>query len=253
MCSRPSEVRQRAKPLAWWPPHLTPSRWRATMTDGGDSVMSVQFWPCPGCSRHVKRGDVSCPFCGATASVEIRPTRVLAGRLSRAALFAAGAVGAAIATTACGGKESSAKTGRGGAAPDAMASAGASSGASSGSGSQYAVSGGVLYGGPFPIETEDSSTGSSSGASSGAASAGASSGACLPGSPAPCTSSGLLYVPMYGVPPGGFPVETGASDGPSEVAADAADASAGPTDSSSAADVPSSTPPYGQGPIPGDE
>jgi hypothetical protein len=60
--------------------------------------MSAQFWPCPGCSRHVKRGDAICPFCGATPSVEIRPTRVLAGRLSRAALFAAGAVGA---TTAC--------------------------------------------------------------------------------------------------------------------------------------------------------
>jgi hypothetical protein len=189
--------------------------------------MSAQFWPCPGCSRHVKRGDAVCPFCGATASLESGPTRVLAGRLSRAALFAAGAVGAAVATTACGGKEST--------APDSMASAGSSSGASSGSGSP----GGVLYGGPIPIETEDSSTGSSSGASSGAASAGASSGACLPGSPAPCTSSGLLYVPMYGVPPGGFPVETedsSASDGPSEVAADAADASA-PTDSASTSET----------------
>ncbi len=59
------------------------------------------FWPCPGCSRHVKRGDATCPFCGATASVDIAPTRVLAGRLSRAALFAAGAVGVGIATTDC--------------------------------------------------------------------------------------------------------------------------------------------------------
>src|SRR5271166_3034732 len=63
--------------------------------------MLVQFWPCPGCSRHVKRDDALCPFCGATASVESSPTRILAGRLSRAALFAAGAVGAAVATTDC--------------------------------------------------------------------------------------------------------------------------------------------------------
>jgi hypothetical protein len=64
--------------------------------------MIVQFWPCPGCSRHVKRGEALCPFCGATASVDIGPTRTIAGRLSRAALFAAGAVGAAVATTDCG-------------------------------------------------------------------------------------------------------------------------------------------------------
>jgi|SRR5580704_4964319 hypothetical protein len=63
--------------------------------------MGVQFWPCPGCSRHVKRGDAICPFCGATASVVSGPTRTIAGRLSRAALFAAGAVGAAVATTDC--------------------------------------------------------------------------------------------------------------------------------------------------------
>jgi hypothetical protein len=59
--------------------------------------MSAQFWPCPGCSRHIKRGDAICPFCGATASVDIGPRRILARRLSRAALFAA--VGA---TAACG-------------------------------------------------------------------------------------------------------------------------------------------------------
>ncbi len=61
----------------------------------------MQFWPCPGCSRHVKRGDATCPFCGATAGAESSPARTLAGRLSRAALFAAGAMGTAVATTAC--------------------------------------------------------------------------------------------------------------------------------------------------------
>jgi hypothetical protein len=59
---------------------------------------------------------------------------------------------------------------------------------------------------------------------------------------------------MYGGPPGGYGVETedaSASDGPSEAAPDAGDASATtvPTDSSSAAEVLISTPPYGQGPL----
>jgi hypothetical protein len=74
---------------------------RKNLNSSGLGVMSAQFWPCPGCSRHVKRGDATCPFCGASASVEIGPTRVLAGRLSRSALFAAGAVGVGIATTDC--------------------------------------------------------------------------------------------------------------------------------------------------------
>ncbi len=62
--------------------------------------MSAQFWPCSGCSRHVKRGDATCPFCGATASIEVSPSFTVAARLSRAALFAAGA------TVACGGQVS---------------------------------------------------------------------------------------------------------------------------------------------------
>lgn len=63
--------------------------------------MSAQFSPCPGCSRHIKNGDAVCPFCGATARAEGGPTRVLANRLSRAALFAAGTMGAAVASTNC--------------------------------------------------------------------------------------------------------------------------------------------------------
>jgi len=108
-----------------------------------------------------------CPFCGATSSAEIGPRRVLAGRVSRSALFAAGAVGVGIATTDC--------------APTAVAE----------------------YGGvSAPSGIEDS----------------------------------------------------GASDSPGEAVADAADAAdatdtsatAEPTDSASAADVPVSTePPYG--------
>lgn len=64
--------------------------------------MSTQFSPCHGCSRHIRRGDAACPFCGAIASVDIDSARVLAVRLSRAALFAAGAVGVTVAATDCG-------------------------------------------------------------------------------------------------------------------------------------------------------
>jgi|HubBroStandDraft_3_1064219.scaffolds.fasta_scaffold406046_2 hypothetical protein len=74
--------------------------------------MSESFWPCSGCARHVKRGDAVCPFCGierlarpvasvAQSDGENEPGRAPAARLSRAALFAAGTVGAAIAATGC--------------------------------------------------------------------------------------------------------------------------------------------------------
>lgn len=139
--------------------------------------MSAQFWPCPRCSRHIKRGDTVCPFCGSSAG-QVGPTRgPAATRLSRAAIFA-GAMGTAVATVDCG------------------ASA----------------------------------------------------------------------VP-YGVPPMGTPVElgsTGASDGPSDAAADATSASATPrtdsstpsddaelSDSSDTPDVPSPAVPYGLPPGPG--
>ncbi|MGO9837136.1 MAG: hypothetical protein ACLP1X_23315, partial [Polyangiaceae bacterium] len=52
--------------------------------------MSAQFWPCPGCSRHVKRGDAICPFCGATAinmaadhNIGFAPTRRAISRIAK--------------------------------------------------------------------------------------------------------------------------------------------------------------------------
>jgi hypothetical protein len=149
-------------------------------------VMIVQFWPCPGCSRHVKRGDALCPFCGATASIEISPRPTIAGRLSRAALFAAGAVGTALATANCG-------------APYGLPPGG------------------------FQVETEDS------GASDGPSETDAEDTSTTP------DSASTADAPST-------------ADGPN----DAGDASTStvPTDSSSASDVLISTPPYGQGPIP---
>jgi len=63
--------------------------------------MSARFVPCPACSRHVKQGDCLCPFCGAKASCTNERALVGNGRMSRAALLAAGAVGAVLATTDC--------------------------------------------------------------------------------------------------------------------------------------------------------
>jgi hypothetical protein len=56
--------------------------------------------PCEGCRRHVSVSDAACPFCG-TAREVIEPVATRFGRASRAAVFA----GAALASTACGGKK----------------------------------------------------------------------------------------------------------------------------------------------------
>ncbi len=52
---------------------------------------------CTRCRRHVKRGETSCPFCGA-AVTEARAARFEAPTVRLRAV----AVGAAIAATACG-------------------------------------------------------------------------------------------------------------------------------------------------------
>jgi hypothetical protein len=66
--------------------------------------MRTRFVACPGCGRHVRAGDSSCPFCGASAPVA-KPLRTLTQRLTRAALQAAGAAGAVVAIGDCGGQE----------------------------------------------------------------------------------------------------------------------------------------------------
>jgi hypothetical protein len=58
--------------------------------------------PCPGCRRHVRVDDASCPFC-ATALGATGEARVLSSpRLTRAAVFAGAAL--VSATAGCGGK-----------------------------------------------------------------------------------------------------------------------------------------------------
>jgi len=58
--------------------------------------------PCPSCQRHVRASDAACPFCGAATVVPGGGASALSGlrgRLSRAALFAAGAT--LIGMSAC--------------------------------------------------------------------------------------------------------------------------------------------------------
>jgi hypothetical protein len=64
--------------------------------------MKARFLACSGCHRHVKQGDASCPFCGAAApSAEPLP-RPPGVRMTRAAMFAAGAAGTVAAIVDCG-------------------------------------------------------------------------------------------------------------------------------------------------------
>lgn len=56
--------------------------------------------PCSGCRRHVALDERVCPFCEAPLAA-VSPKDPLLGRMSRAAVFA----GAALASTACGGKK----------------------------------------------------------------------------------------------------------------------------------------------------
>jgi hypothetical protein len=67
---------------------------------------SAALLPCPSCSRHVRAAESACPFCAAplpAAFRDFKPPAPPRQRLSRAALFA---LGAATATTACGGTTS---------------------------------------------------------------------------------------------------------------------------------------------------
>jgi len=58
--------------------------------------------PCPACTRHVSTHETACPFCAAAlpATFRCQPARVAPpGRLSRAAMIAAGA--ALVTVQAC--------------------------------------------------------------------------------------------------------------------------------------------------------
>ncbi|MDB4956377.1 MAG: hypothetical protein JWO36_3946 [Myxococcales bacterium] len=59
----------------------------------------IELRPCGECQRHVAVTESACPFCAAVLAAPA-PRDLPLGRLSRAAVFAAGA----LAASACGGK-----------------------------------------------------------------------------------------------------------------------------------------------------
>jgi hypothetical protein len=65
----------------------------------------TELRPCSGCRRHVEIAARVCPFCSTELAVGSPSSRLL-GRASRAAVFA----GAALASTACGGKKAKSDT-----------------------------------------------------------------------------------------------------------------------------------------------
>jgi hypothetical protein len=64
--------------------------------------MTARFVACVACGRHVKEGDVACPFCGTDAP-HVEPLPRQAGvRMTRAAMIAAGTAGALATIIDCG-------------------------------------------------------------------------------------------------------------------------------------------------------
>jgi hypothetical protein len=93
--------------------------------------------PCPGCRRHLRRLEATCPFCGTETARDLAeaPERpVPSARLSRAALLAFAA--SSFATTACGGRADESTTG-----DDGLVADGGPGGASAGTGGAPATGG----------------------------------------------------------------------------------------------------------------
>jgi hypothetical protein len=84
--------------------------------------------PCPACQRHVRHTDSVCPFCAAELPARTATEGPRApGRLSRAAIFTAGA--ALLGLTACSNTNNNAPSKDGAAGTDGGAGAGGSAGA----------------------------------------------------------------------------------------------------------------------------
>ncbi len=160
----------------------------------------TQLIPCPGCNRHVRQAESSCPFCSAQLSLSHLPEHALPRtRLGRAATFAFGAtlVGA-TALVGCGGESEGKKEGGGG--TGGTAQAGSSSGGSNAG--QNAGGTGItpVYG--APAAGTGNAAGSSSGGNQGTAGFGAGGGPVY-GAPAAGSGNmgGFTGIPVYGAAP----------------------------------------------------
>ena len=177
----------------------------------------TQLIPCPGCNRHVRQAETSCPFCATALSLgHIGPAALPRTRLGRAATFAFGAtlVGA-TSLLACGGESEEKKPGAGGSnAGGTSSNAGSSAGGTNSSGGDQNFAGtgvvgpvygapaagsAAIYGGP-PIggTGNEGGTGSSAGNTSGGTSAG---GTGAPGPVYGAPTAGFSGVPLYGAAP----------------------------------------------------
>ena len=112
--------------------------------------------PCPACNRHVAVGETACPFCAATLPAAFRAQQrpaPLRGRLSRAALMAAGAtlMGAAACSSNDGIGGNDAATDRPAVTKDASEDRGFV----------------AFYGAPFPGAGGASATGGTNGTGGG--------------------------------------------------------------------------------------
>lgn len=106
-----------------------------------------QLIPCPGCNRHVRKSESSCPFCAVALSLATVPEAQLPRtRLGRAATFAFGAtLAGAAALVGCGSDDEGKEGGGGAGAGGTAATAGNSSGGSGGGGTGTV---GPVYGAP---------------------------------------------------------------------------------------------------------
>ena len=137
--------------------------------------------PCPDCSRHVRRSETACPFCGTAFSdvvAQAPARRMPTVRLGRAALFTFAA--ASIGAAACGGDDGAPGPGTGGTA--------GASGKSNLGGSGANVM--ALYGAPAAGAVGAGGMGGSAMALYGAPAAGAGAG----------TNAGGGVMALYGLP-----------------------------------------------------
>jgi hypothetical protein len=154
----------------------------------------TQLIPCPGCNRHVRQAESSCPFCATALSLANVPEHALPRtRLGRAATFAFGAtlVGATTLVGCGGDSEEGKKTGGGGSAGMPSQAGSASGGSSAGTGVVGPVYGAPPFGG---TGNDDGGAGTTSGGTSVGGS----------GGPAPmygAPSAGFSGVPLYGAAP----------------------------------------------------
>lgn len=137
--------------------------------------------PCPGCRRHVRQSETSCPFCSVELDLSVADPVLPRTRLGRAALFAFGAtLAASVSTTACGSDDD------GGGSGGSGGSGATSSGGSGGSGG----SAGSATGG---------TAGSGSGGVAGNAAGGSAGFAAEYGGPP--FDGGAGFSADYGTPP----------------------------------------------------